>query len=108
MLKNTNVSQFELIQELKFWLCPLNGFHSTVVVKPVGCECLQTQQISICHHYEAVAVNPRGFTGSPGVTNQPGLLYTRHRAINHKIILFTIALDLKLLSFTQTIELLDF
>lgn len=65
-------------------------------LKPAGHDCLQTQQISICLHHQAVAVNPNSFTGNPGVTNQLSLLCTRHAAINHKIIVFTRAEDLKL------------
>lgn len=65
-------------------------------LKPAGHDSLQTQQISICLHHQAVAVNPTHFTGNLGVTNQLSLLCTRHTAINHKIIVFTRAVDLKL------------
>lgn len=65
-------------------------------LKPAGHDRLQTQQISICLHHQAVAVNPASFTGNPGVTNQLSLPCTRHAAINHKIIVFTRAEDLKL------------
>lgn len=74
----------------------MTGVHIAAALKPAGHDGLQTQQISICLHHQAVAVNPTRFTGNPGVTNQLSLLCTRHTAINRKIIVFTRAVDLKL------------
>lgn len=82
----------------------MNGVPITAALKPAGHDCLQIQQISICHRDQAVAVNPTGFTGKPGVTNQLGLLCTRHTAKNHKIMFFTKAVDLKLPSLTQATQ----
>lgn len=78
------------------WLHCVTSVHITAALKPAGHDRLQTQQIAICLHHQAVAVNPTSFTGNPGVTNQLSLLCTRHTAINHKIIVFTRAVDLKL------------
>lgn len=83
-------------QGLGPWLCCVTGVHIAAALRSAGHNSLQTQQISICLHHQAVAVNPTSFTGNLGVTNQLSLLCTRHAAPNHKIIVFTRAVDLKL------------